>query len=161
MKKKGISLVEMMIAIMILGVGIVFVTKMFGQGGYVVAKSKWELYAMCLANGEIERINFYSGAFSNLKASNKGAANWQDKWSPLDPGTDFLANKSVIPQEYLNAEYQKKISIEMVPSGTNNFLAKVNVSIKWHEMTSSGNKGFQLNVPTLIATPKPFFEYKQ
>lgn len=155
--RRGISLVEMMIATMVLGVGIVVVAKMFGQGGYIVGKSKWELYAMSIANGEIERVNLYAGRFEQIETR---AYKWVSL-SNADPekGQDYLAAKALsveIPDDLVNAEFQKRVQIQLV----NDFLAEVVVSVKWEENTSSGRKQFQMNVPTLISNPKPFREYE-
>jgi len=143
----AVSLIEMMIAVMILGFGIVVVSKMFGQGGYMVAKSKWELLALFTANGEVEKINLYKGDFDNL---NSKGYDWRDL-----EAKDFPAHGSV-PDDYKNAEYKMKVKIEDV----NDFAKKVIVSVQWKENGVGGRKLLQLNVPTVVSNPKYFPKLK-
>jgi len=146
-RQKGVSLVEIMIAVMILGFGIVVVSKMFGQGGYMVEKSKWELLALFAANGEVEKINLYSGDFDNL---NSKAYDWRD----MDD-KDFPAHKSV-PEPYKNAEYKMRVKVKDI----NDFAKKIIVSVQWKENTVGGRKQMQLNIPTIVSNPKYFPKLK-
>lgn len=147
MKKYGVSLVEVMIAVAILGVGLAVIVKLFGKSGYIVGKSKWELLAMSVANGVIEVETMYSGDFDNI---DKCSYDWREL---TDKDFPVLGK---VPEDYKNAEYKKKLEIKRV----NDFIAEVTVSVKWYERTVDGRKEFQLNIPMLLSNPKYFNKLK-
>ncbi|MDD5091564.1 MAG: hypothetical protein PHQ23_11690, partial [Candidatus Wallbacteria bacterium] len=102
-----------------------------------------------IANGEIERINLYAQDFANLEKRGYG-------WRALDNDDYRAAGAPPSELDDSHASFEKKVEAKLI----NKFIAEVTVSVRWQENTTKGRELHQMNVPTLISNPKPFFEYK-
>jgi len=143
--RKGFSLIEMMISVLIFFVISVGLYYMFAQGNFEIQKAEYVEVATMIAKGEADKV--LEPEFYLIQSDDTD-------WKKLDSSSKLL-DQFEYPDDFLD-RFEKKVVVKEIEE---NMVKKIIVSVRWHEIVKQEKQWRQFNYPLIVNNTRQYIYF--